>query len=393
VTLTAGAAAVGVPGVRIEQVVPPAPSTLLTGVPVFLGYAEYTEEPGGPRELLSWQAFQAAFRGLPSDGYFAAAVYGFFAGGGRICHVAALDAMLPATEALRRGLDAVADLDAADLVCAPDVMRDAGLAGDPPTVAAVAGALQSQILAHCRDVGGRFAILDAVPATATHTVMDQRGLLDGNDGALYHPWPWALGPGGTPQYVPPCGNVAAVYARSDAAVGVHKAPANELLDGVLDLRTDLSEADAAELTGAGVNCLLARSGRGIRVWGARTVSRDPAWRHIGARRVLLTVGRWLERFLQGTVHEPNDLRLQVRVMREVSAYLEGLHGAGALRGRTPDAAYFVKCDAETTPRELADAGVLVTTVGLALTTPAEYLVLRVTRGASGVTTGPSPTST
>jgi phage tail sheath protein FI len=384
----------GVPGVRLEEVVPPAPPTLLTGVPVFLGYAEYAQKPGAPRELLSWQAFQAAFRGLPSDGYLAAAVYGFFAGGGRICHVVALDSTLSATEALRRGLDAVADLDAADLVCAPDVMRDAGLV-DHPTAeaqAAAATALQALILADCHRVGGRFAILDAVPAGDTGTVVGQRGLLDGNDGALYHPWPWAAGPSGTLGYVPPCGHVAAVYARSDATVGVHRAPANEVLDGVLDLQTDLTEADAAALTAAGVNCLLARPGRGIRVWGARTLSRDPAWRHVGARRVLLTVGRWLERFLQGTVHEPHDLRLRVRVMREVSAYLESLHGVGALRGRTPDEAFFVKCDAETNPPELTAAGVLVTTVGLALAAPAEFLVLRITRGASGVTAGPSPTS-
>jgi phage tail sheath protein FI len=165
-----------------------------------------------------------------------------------------------------------------------------------------------------------------------------------------------------------------------------------VLDGVVDLRADLSDADMGTLAEAGVNCLLARPGRGIRVWGARTLADDPAWRHVGARRVLLTVGRWLERFLGGTVYEPHDLRLRVRVMREVSAYLEGLYAAGALRGATADEAFFVKCDAETTPPELADAGLLVTTVGLALTAPAEYLVLRVTRGASGVTTGPSPTS-
>jgi phage tail sheath protein FI len=108
--------------------------------------------------------------------------------------------------------------------------------------------------------------------------------------------------------------------------------------------------------------------------------------------VLLTVGRWLQRFLVGTVDEPNDVRLRVRVLREVSAYLEGLHAAGALRGRTPDEAFSVRCDAGTTPPELAEAGVLVTTVGLALSAPAEFLVLRLTRGASGVTTGPTPTS-
>jgi phage tail sheath protein FI len=183
--------------------------------------------------------------------------------------------------------------------------------------------------------------------------------------------------------------VAAVYARSDAAVGAHKAPANEVLDGVVDLRADVSEADAGRLFAAGVNCLLARPGRGIRVWGARTLSSDPAWRHVGARRVLLTVGRWIERFLDGAVLEPHDVRLRVRVTRELSAYLEGLHAAGALRGGSPDEAFFVQCDAETTPPALADAGVLVTTVGLALTAPAEFLVLRITRGPSGPSAPPA----
>ena len=102
---------------------------------------------------------------------------------------------------------------------------------------------------------------------------------------------------------------------------------------------------------------------------------------------MLTVGRWLERFLDGVVFEPHDLRLRVRVMRELSAYLEGLHGAGALRGASAGEAFFVKCDAETTPPELAEAGVLVTTVGLALTAPAEFLVLRITRGPGDA--GPS----
>jgi Bacteriophage tail sheath protein len=390
-----GTARFRVPGVRLEEVAPPVPRTLLTGVPLFLGYAG---EVGGPAELLVWQAFRDTFGVGPPDAHLAAAVHGFFAGGGRLCHVVGLDPALPPLEALQQGLGAAHDLDVADLVCAPDVGRATVLGADPiPTAAA----LQAAILAYCRRAGGRFALLDTIPNADRQTVLDQRAALrtavigqglDGADGALYHPWVWVPGPSGALEHVPPCGHVAAVYARTDAAVGVHKAPANEVLDGVVDLRADLSDTDTGTLADAGVNCLLARPGRGIRVWGARTLADDPAWRHVGARRVLLTVGRWLERFLGGTVHEPHDLRLRVRVMREVSAYLEGLYSAGALRGATADEAFFVKCDAETTPPELADAGLLVTTVGLALTAPAEFLVLRVTRGASGVTTGPSPTS-
>ncbi|MDT7578995.1 MAG: uncharacterized protein QOK35_259 [Pseudonocardiales bacterium] len=385
----------GLPGVRREDVTPPVPRTLLTGVPVFLGYADGV---GGPRELSGWQAFRDTFGAGPADGLLAAAVHGFFAGGGRICHVVGLDPGPSPVAALQQGLAAAHDLAAADLVCAPDVMRPEVLGTGKPEAAAAA--LQAEVLADCRRVGGRFAILDAVPTPDTDVVLRHRTALDdavralqgvdSHDGALYHPWPWAPGPDGTLGYVPPCGRVAAVYARTDAAVGVHKAPANEVLDGVVDLLADVPDADAGRLIAAGVNCLLARPGRGIRVWGARTVSSDPAWRHVGARRVVLTVGRWLERFLDGAVHEPNDVRLRVRVMRELSAYLEGLHAAGALRGASADEAFFVKCDAETTPPELADAGVLVTTVGLALTAPAEFLVLRVTRGHGAA--GPSPTA-
>lgn len=373
------------PGIRLEEVAPPVPPVLRTGVPVFLGYAGAV---GGPWELTGWPAFLAVAGTGP--GHLAAAVHAFFAGGGRQCHVVGLDAGLTPLNALRAGLAAAADLDVADLVCAPDIMAPAVLGTDDPVAAA--GVLQAEVLADCARTGGRLAVLDALPTTDAATVLRQRAALDGPDGALYHPWPWAPGPDGTAGFVPPCGPVAAVYHRTDATVGVHKAPANAVLDGVLDLRADLSEADAARLTAAQVNCLLARPGRGIRVWGARTLDADPVLCHVGARRVVLTVGRWLRRFLDGTVHEPNDVRLRVRVLREVSAYLEGLHAAGALRGRVPDEAFSVRCDGDTTPPDLVAVGVLVTTVGLALSAPAEFLTLRVTRGASGVTTGPTPAS-
>jgi phage tail sheath protein FI len=103
----------------------------------------------------------------------------------------------------------------------------------------------------------------------------------------------------------------------------HKAPANEVVEGVLDLRADLGDREVADLYDMGVNCLRAFPGRRIRVWGARTLSDDPAWRHVKVRRVLLSLGRWLDRFMAGLVHEPNDIRLWVRIMRDLTAHLEG----------------------------------------------------------------------
>jgi uncharacterized protein len=385
------------PGVYRQDVFPPPPPSLLTGVPLFLGYAEPrpVEEPVKepakepvkvPQRLTLWPQFEALLGPPRADGYLADAVRGFFENDGVLCYVVPLeDAGSPLAE-LQAGLAAAADLDAVDLVCAPDIMRGTSLT-DAPDVDAVI-ALQAEVLADCRRAGGRFAILDAVLTSDTSTVEGQRAALTGDDGALYHPWLWASRRDGPPRYVPPCGHLAGAYARSDQRAGAHKAPANEAVEGVLDLRANLTEDAVGRLYAQGVNCLRALPGRGIRVWGARTLSDDPAWRHVGARRVFLTLSRWLERFMTELVHEPNDVRLWVRIMRELTAYLDGLFERGALKGRSPDEAFYVKCDGETNPPEVVDAGVVVTHVGLALAAPAEFVVARIIHGASGVSIQP-----
>jgi phage tail sheath protein FI len=178
--------------------------------------------------------------------------------------------------------------------------------------------------------------------------------------------------------------VAGIYSRTDREVGVHKAPANAVVEGVLDLRVGLDDAQVGELYDRRVNCLRSVPGRGIRVWGARTLSDDPGWRSVNVRRVFLTLGRWLERFMADAVHEPNDVRLWVRIMRDLTAYLDGLYRRGALKGRTPEEAYFVKCDGETNPPDVVDAGMVVTQIGMAPAAPAEFIVVRVVHGTGGV---------
>jgi len=103
------------------------------------------------------------------------------------------------------------------------------------------------------------------------------------------------------------------------------------------------------------------------------------------RRTVLTVRRWLQRFTEGLVHEPNDVRLWVRIMRELAAYLDDLYQRGALKGRSAAEAFFVKCDNETNTPDVVDAGLVVTQIGLALSAPAEFIDVRVIHGASGVT--------
>jgi hypothetical protein len=159
---------------------------------------------------------------------------------------------------------------------------------------------------------------------------------------------------------------------------------------VLDLRANLTDDVIGQLYGTGVNCLRARPGRGIRVWGARTLTGDPQWRPVGARRVFLTMGRWLEQFLAELTFESNDVRLWVRISREVTAYLDGLFQAGALQGSTPQQAFFVKCDSETNSPDVTAAEMVVTQIGVALAAPSEFIVVRVINGTSGVVIQTAP---
>src|SRR5262245_59697673 len=177
--------------------------------------------------------------------------------------------------------------------------------------------------------------------------------------------------------VPPCGHVAGIVARSDARVGFFKAPANEEVFGVLDLETDIDNSIQDQLNPAGVNCLRAFRGRGIRVWGARTLSRDPNWRYINVRRLFLTLRRWLDLNMAWATFEPNEPGLWVRIQRKLTTYLANLLRDGALQGATPEQAFYVKCDRETNPPEGREVGQVVTEIGLAPLAPAEFIVLRI----------------
>jgi len=378
------------PGVYLQDVFPPPAPSLLTGVPAFLGYAGQgpVDEPV---PLTLWPQFEAQFGSPAVAGFLPYAVRGFFENGGLLCYVVRLDGTATPLTALRDGLTALHGETAIDLLCAPDIMPVPSPSAQPDVAAVTA--LQSELLADCQRTGGRFAILDAVLTTDTTVVEAQRAALTGDDGALYHPWLRVSAPDGSGLYVPPGGHMAGIYARSDQQTGVHKAPANEVVAGVLDLRASLPGDAIGRLYAEGVNCVRAQPGRGIRVWGARTLSTGTDWQFIGARRVFLTMGRWLEAFLAQLTYEPNDVRLWVRIMRELTAYLDGLFQRGALKGRTAAEAFFVKCDSETNPPEVQDAGMVVTNVGVALAAPAEFVVVRVIHGASGVSIQPGAATT
>ncbi|NDJ16471.1 phage tail sheath family protein [Myxacorys almedinensis] len=366
------------PGVYLEEIFPTPAPELLTGVCAFLGFAD-TGAVNIPQALTLWTQFTASFG--RSAGYLSSAVYGFFNNGGQLCYVIRLDPNLPVENALAQGLDAIAPLDRMDLVCAPDIVH-------PTRSSEQIRRMQQAVLDHCDQLGDRFAILDAGYDLSLDAVQHQQRSLSSANAALYFPW---IQDENQPigSFVPPCGHVAGVFARSDRAVGVHQLPANYALEGVLDVKRALTNADQfrlnPDLQVAGINCLRAFPGRGIRVWGGRTLSTDANWRYINVRRLFLTVVRWVELRLADVAFEPNEVQLWIRIERELNAFCETLLQQGALQGRVPQEAFFVKCNAETNPPEERDRGRVITEIGLAPTLPNEFIVVRLIHGTSGVT--------
>ena len=360
-----------------------------TGVPVFFGLTE--RKPAKPPVLRAWEQFADYFGGRQEGSCLPYAVHGFFENGGEQCYVIPIHSL--DLRDVEDGLSASESLNTVDLVCLPDLFT---APGRPATQEGYGeyffrySQVQQALVQHCAKIGGRFAILDTDLSLdwelAWKLAWEQWSEINGPDGAIYHPWVKVRGIGSYPSaMVPPCGHVAGVYSRSDQQRGVHKAPANELLQGVIGLEYQVTQELQAFLNPKGVNCLRVFPGRGIRVWGARTLAAHRPWRYVNVRRVFTTVVRWLQWTMWDVVFEPNDATLWARVERELFSYLTEQYDRGALKGRSPKEAFYVKCDAETNPPELRDLGQVVTEIGLAVTPqPFEFVVVRLIQGVGGV---------
>ena len=285
--------------------------------------------------------------------------------------------------AARTGLEGLEVAEDVTMVACPDVMAayEAKLL-DRDGVKMVHLAM----IAHCERMGNRFAIIDPLPDLSPQDVKKWREVetnYDSKYAALYYPWVKVSGPDGKPLAVPPSGHVAGIYARSDNERGVHKAPANEVIRGALEAAQQITKGEQDTLNPIGVNCLRSFTGRGLRIWGARTLSSDPAWRYVNVRRLFNYVESSIERGTQWVVFEPNDPDLWARVKRDVEAFLTGAWRDGMLFGRTPQEAFFVKCDDELNPPDVRDRGQLFIDIGLAPVKPAEFVVFRLSQWAGG----------
>ena len=180
---------------------------------------------------------------------------------------------------------------------------------------------------------------------------------------------------------PPSGAVAGVIARTDIQRGVWAAPAGiatGAVQGVRGLTATLTEIDSEHLATAGICPLRSFPGRGIRVWGARTLAsaEEPEWKYVSVRRLFLFVEESLERGTRWAVFQPNDERLWRLIRTSIENFLFGLFQSGALVGRTPQDAYFVRCDRMTMTQDDIDNGRLICLVGIAPVRPAEFVELK-----------------
>jgi phage tail sheath protein FI len=279
------------------------------------------------------------------------------------------------------GLEAV---DEVTMLCVPDLMAayERGILDDEGVKA-----VHLAMIAHCELLADRVAILDPPPSLNAQQIKEWRTGFAGYDSkyaSLYWPWIKTMDPlGGKPRYMPPSGHMAGIWARNDDTRGVHKAPANEVVRGAISPELQITKGEHDQLNPLGINCIRPFPGQGIRVWGARTLSSDPEWRYLNVRRLFNFVE---ESILQGTnwvVFEPNDPKLWDSVKRTVTMFLRRVWRDGALFGRTPAEAFFVKCDEENNPPENRDAGILTVEIGIAPVKPAEFVVFRISQFAGG----------
>jgi phage tail sheath protein FI len=177
--------------------------------------------------------------------------------------------------------------------------------------------------------------------------------------------------------VPPGGHVLGVYARTDTNRGVYKAPANEALPDVIDLEFKVDDNAQATLNPRGVNAIRNLPGRGIRVWGARTLSSDTLWKYVPVRRLFIFLERSIYEGTQWVVFEPNDERLWARVKDTIRLFLRTQWREGALMGVTEDQAFQIACDRTTMTQDDILNGRLICVIAIASVRPAEFVVFRI----------------
>jgi uncharacterized protein len=249
--------------------------------------------------------------------------------------------------------------------------------------------VQQALIEHCQAMQFRFAVLDPPSSDSPQLHTDLRDVqswrqhFDSSFAALYFPWVVVRDPlqsnNRIVRRVPPSGHVVGCYAHTDLTIGVHKAPANAALLWAQDLTVNVTSEAQEGLNPMGIDCLRTFPGRGLRVYGARTLSSDPAWRYVNVRRLVSMIEHALVLSLQWVVFEPNNIFLWHKVRVAASGFLLMLWQKGALAGNTAQEGFFVRCDETTNPAPITASGQLIVEIGVAPVIPAEFIVFRIGR--------------
>jgi uncharacterized protein len=284
----------------------------------------------------------------------------------------------------RTGLTALAGIDEISILMAPDEVN-------PVVPQAVRTEITNGLVNQCEFLRERFAVLSLDAGLGDVSAQAFRAPRDTSYAAIYYPWIRVLDPRSSLTYLmPPVGHVAGIYARSDVERGVHKAPANEVVRGIVNrdinairkpLEYQFEKREQDILNPIGINVIRDFRGdrRDIRVWGARTHSSDPIWRYVNVRRLMLFIEESIDEGTQWVVFEPNDEPLWSDVRASVRNFLLLVWRSGALQGAREEDAFFVRCDRSTMTQADIDAGRLICDIGVAPVKPAEFVIFRISQ--------------
>ena len=263
----------------------------------------------------------------------------------------------------RTGIQALEDIDEISICLAPGMWSST---------------IHSALIQHCETLKDRFAILDPQDGLSIEGIRSFREPLDTKYAALYYPWVEVRDPSVRRNVdIGPSGHMAGIYARVDVERGVHKAPANEVVRGITKIAQDVTKREHDMLNPKNINVLRFFPGRGNRVWGARVVTSDSAWKYINVRRLFIFVEESIDEGTQWVVFEPNDEPLWARVRQTITNFLTTVWRNGALQGAKADDAFFVKCDRSTMTQDDIDNGRLICLIGIAPVKPAEFVIFRI----------------
>jgi phage tail sheath protein FI len=346
------------PGVFVQEIkiYPPPIEGVNTSNVAFLGETE--TGPTTPTLVTSFIEYQRVFGGYFGEcKYLPYAVEGFFLNGGRRCYVCRV--------ADSNYTSALAKLEVVDvsIIYSPNAQTEPGLT--------------NALINHCEQLRNRFLILDSLkgqnPSSVTKPSVSSFA-------ALYYPWIYVKeATKGQLCLVPLGGHVAGIYARMDIEVGVHMAPANQIVKGAVGLEVTMKSYQIDSLSSQGINTVRNFAGRGLVVWGARTLSIDPTKKFVSFCRLMIYLEQSIKKGIAWTVFEPNNEITWVKVKTSIENFLTQAWRSGMLLGIKQQEAFFVECGRNTMTQDDIDNGRLIVLIGVAPIKPAEFVILSISQ--------------